>query len=86
MSENQRNQTNPVNDCLVDTKTLAEITGMTERFWRNLRSRNGGKNSPRFVRISPNAVRYWLSDVRAWLAERTVEVASEINRPQTKHD
>jgi hypothetical protein len=52
---------------LVSEKDLHERFGFTPRFWQERRVRRDG---PPYLRISEKTVRYRLSDVERWLAEK----------------
>jgi predicted DNA-binding transcriptional regulator AlpA len=59
---------------LLSTKELVSSLGIrnqTARLWR-LQGRG-----PRYLKLSSTAVRYRLSDVQAWLAERTFASTTE---------
>lgn len=59
---------------LVSQERAAEILGVSERFLERRRVRGGG---PPFVRVSPRAIRYRVSDLEAWIAERTHDSTAE---------
>jgi predicted DNA-binding transcriptional regulator AlpA len=54
---------------LLTAEEVAEITGLSVETLAQWRSQKRGSQ---FVRISRNFVRYWQSDLDAWLAERIV--------------
>jgi hypothetical protein len=59
---------------LVDTRGAAEILHLTPRALEERRRRGSG---PPFVRISPTCVRYRISDLVAWVEERTFTSTAE---------
>jgi predicted DNA-binding transcriptional regulator AlpA len=61
-------------DALLSTTELANLLGLSEKWCEMARSRGFG---PRWVKLSPRRVRYRLSDVRLWLAERVHQRTSE---------
>ena len=56
-----------ISKILLTEAEAAERLGFTARFLQNRRARGDG---PRFVRVSARAVRYRLTDLEAWAAER----------------
>jgi predicted DNA-binding transcriptional regulator AlpA len=56
------------------TEQAAIYTGLAVATLEGLRSRGGGA---RFVRYGRKAVRYLVSDLDAWMAQRTVSSTSE---------
>ena len=54
-------------DPLLDTNQVARILGYRPRTLEGMRSRGDG---PPFIRLSPRAVRYRLSDLESWLDSR----------------
>lgn len=60
-------QTGVADDQLLSTKQLADFLGVSHQFLEIGRSKNYG---PKFVRLSERVVRYRMSDVRRWLAQR----------------
>lgn len=60
-------------DRLLTTREAAKVLNTTDRFLEARRVRGGG---PKYVRISARAVRYRLSDLQAWIAERVFEKTS----------
>jgi predicted DNA-binding transcriptional regulator AlpA len=61
-------------DALLSTTELANLLGVSEKWCETARSRGFG---PKWVKLSPRRVRYRLSDVRLWLAERVRQHTSE---------
>ncbi len=66
-----------VRDPLLTTKEAAEYLGVTPRCAEAWRVRGGG---PPFVRISARAVRYRLSDLNHWIAQRVRTSTSDPGR------
>jgi predicted DNA-binding transcriptional regulator AlpA len=62
---------------LLTAKEVAEITGLSVETLAQWRSQ---KRGPHFVKISRNSVRYWQSDLDAWLAERIVRTNEAFDR------
>ena len=60
------NDTN-ADEYLVDEKRAAKMLGFTRRFLQARRIRGGG---PPFIKISPRAVRYRLTDLEQWVEAR----------------
>lgn len=58
----------------MNTEQAASYCGLASATMEGLRCKGGG---PRFVRYGRKAVRYLLSDLDAWMAERTVASTSE---------
>ena len=58
----------------MNTKQAASYCGLASATMEGLRCKGGG---PRFVRYGRKAVRYLLSHLDAWMAERTVASTSE---------
>lgn len=54
-------------DTLISTETLAEMTSTSRRTWENKRWRGDG---PPYVELSTRCIRYRLSDVLSWLADK----------------
>lgn len=52
---------------LLDERAAAAALGLTPRTLQSWRARGGG---PRFVRVSSRCIRYRLSDLDEWAAER----------------
>ena len=55
-------------DRLLDEKEAAKYLGFSPRSLQNWRVRGGG---PRFVKVSKRSVRYRISDLVAWVENRT---------------
>jgi predicted DNA-binding transcriptional regulator AlpA len=51
----------------ISVQEVADYTGLSAKFWNNLRSNGGG---PVYVKLSARAVRYRRADVDGWMAER----------------
>jgi hypothetical protein len=60
-------------DKLVNEKVAAEFLGMTVRFMQSRRYKGTG---PKFVRISPQCVRYRIRDLISWYEGLTVSSTS----------
>ena len=65
-----------MDDPLLDTSTLVEMTGTTPQFWENLRTTGGG---PEFIKVG-RLVRYRKSAVERWFEERTVKSTTQGKR------
>ena len=61
-------------NCLIDEKRAAEILGVKPRSLQAWRIRGGG---PPYVKISAKCVRYRITDLEEWAAERVVSSTSE---------
>lgn len=59
----------------LNTEQAATYCGLAPATMEGLRCKGGGA---RFVRYGRKAVRYLLSDLDAWMAERTVASTSEV--------
>lgn len=60
---------------LITEKDAARMLSISERTLRNWRTRGGG---PRFVRVSARCIRYRISDIEDWAAERTRRNTSDL--------
>jgi predicted DNA-binding transcriptional regulator AlpA len=60
-------------DQIINTKTLAVMTGRSESYYQKLRWKGGG---PPYVKFG-NVVGYRHSDIRAWLAANTRRSTSD---------
>ena len=58
----------------VDTEQASIITGLAAATLESLRCKGGG---PAFIKYGRRAVRYRVSDLDAWIAERMVASTSE---------
>lgn len=58
------------NDPLLSQKSVARLLCVSPRALEAWRTRGGG---PTFVRISARCIRYRLSDVQGWIANRTCQ-------------
>lgn len=61
------------NDVLVATKTIAEMGDFSESHWydiQNPKSPRFDPSVPKKVRLSSRMVRYWRSEVLAWLESK----------------
>lgn len=58
----------------LSTAQAATYSGLAAATLEGLRCRGGG---PRFVKYGRKAVRYLVSDLDAWIAERTISSTSE---------
>lgn len=69
-----------LNDPLLETSQLVEMTGTTPQFWENLRTTGGG---PEFIKVG-RLVRYRKSAVDRWFSERTVNSTTQARRLRRK--
>lgn len=66
---------------LYSTSETAKIIGLSANYLRKLRSVGGG---PRFIRISPKKCMYTLEDMDAWVAEKSMAIASVQNERKSR--
>lgn len=63
-----------MNDKLLNIDEVVEFTGIDRTLLARLRIEGGG---PTFIKVGHRTVRYWLSDVVAWLNARRFESTAQ---------
>jgi predicted DNA-binding transcriptional regulator AlpA len=66
---------NVFEDQLLNTKDLVSTFGTPKGTWELRRQKGTG---PRFIQLSSRSVKYWLSDVLAWVEASTVTNTKQV--------
>jgi predicted DNA-binding transcriptional regulator AlpA len=70
-------------DATLSTKEVAEWLGVSQQFLEIARHKGKG-HGPKYVRVSDRMIRYRVSDVIAWLKERTHAYTAEYQKRQKR--